>query len=494
MAVFAFSFFCFFFTAQVSAQQNNPYIIEGFVSHTRSFNLDSEAQTASDLANFYGYAIDPMTIINALPLSDDPNSGFVGYYNDDGSALPPDSYGVYQEPIAEVLRLQGVPAVGYSNLGLESLKNYIRSGIPVMCWVVGQTQAGTAVSYTPTSGIMTTVVLYMNTVTVTGYDDLGITIWDNGQQYSRTFSEFESSWGVLGNRSLVIDENTSTQIVAIEPAEQTGDWWNDSLDDMWKADKENPEPENWGSSSGGSDFGLIPEVTPDFNWYDDSFGEDYSGWYWYPDETTEDFTYENYEPSGTGTDAFGSGGYLPAQAAVTGFVGYPQSYTLDCETRSAVDLAAYFGVTINASDFLTHLPKSDDPNEGFVGNYWDPRGHIPPASYGVYQEPVAALLRAYGLSAAGYKNYTWEQLQSEIVSGRPVMVWVAGNTEAGTPVSYTPSNGNTTKVVPYQHTVVVTGYDETSVTIQDGGQLYTRNINTFMLSWQVLENRAIVVN
>ncbi len=286
---------------------------------------------------------------------------------------------------------------------------------------------------------------------------------------------------------------------AVQTARQTGNWWNQNLDQYWKADRDNPDPakQNWNSGIGQSDFGGLPEVTPDFNWYDESLGEDYSGWYWYPENSDENLNTEKFNYSG---DAFGSEydseetGLIPAAASISGFVGYPQTYNLDCETRSAVDLAAYFGVTIDPMEFLTNLPKSDDPNEGFVGNYWDPRGKLPPASYGVYQEPVAALLRAYGLPALGYKNFTWEQLRMEIASGRPVMAWVAGNTEAGTPVSYTPSNGVPTLVVPFQHTVVVTGYDETNVTIQDGGELYTRPVNTFLLSWQVLENRAIVVN
>jgi len=72
------------------------------------------------------------------------------------------------------------------------------------------------------------------------------------------------------------------------------------------------------------------------------------------------------------------------------------------------------------------------------------------------------------------------------------MVWVAGNTEVATPQYYTPSNGNSTKVVPYQHTVVVIGYDSQNVTIQDGAMRYTRSINTFLTSWAVLDNRGII--
>ena len=41
--------------------------------------------------------------------------------------------------------------------------------------------------------------------------------------------------------------------------------------------------------------------------------------------------------------------------------------------------------------------------------------------------------------------------------------------------------------------VVVTGYDENAVYIQDGALKYTRDWNTFLLSWGALGNRAIYV-
>ena len=64
----------------------------------------------------------------------------------------------------------------------------------------------------------------------------------------------------------------------------------------------------------------------------------------------------------------------------------------------------------------------------------------------------------------------------------------------GYSVPYTPaSTGRTTLVVPFQHTVVVIGYDANSVTIQDGGMKYTRDWNTFLVSWGALGNRAVYV-
>ncbi len=150
--------------------------------------------------------------------------------------------------------------------------------------------------------------------------------------------------------------------------------------------------------------------------------------------------------------------FPPSQASISGVVGHAQLYSLDCEARSAVDLAAYFGYSIDEIEFLSQLPSSDDPDQGFVGSYTDPRGQIPPNSYGVHAGPVAQLLRAYGVNATDWKYMSYDQIQSEVASGRPVMVWVINNTLSGWPVQYTASDGNTTTVAAFEHTVIVVGY------------------------------------
>ncbi|MEN8173514.1 MAG: C39 family peptidase [Chloroflexota bacterium] len=183
---------------------------------------------------------------------------------------------------------------------------------------------------------------------------------------------------------------------------------------------------------------------------------------------------------------------LPASAYINPIYGRSAAYSLDCESRSAVDWAGYFSVPISEYWFFNALPKSDNPERGFVGNVHAPWGQIPPAAYGVHAEPVAALLRTYGLPAQALRNMSWAAMQREIASGRPVIVWVIGHVGNGTPVSYTSSDGQTTTVARFQHTVIVTGFSHTEVRILDGSWVYTRSINDFMRSWSVLGNMAVV--
>jgi uncharacterized protein YvpB len=185
----------------------------------------------------------------------------------------------------------------------------------------------------------------------------------------------------------------------------------------------------------------------------------------------------------------------PEEAFVSGVPGHGMHYRLDCETRSAVDLAGFFGVGIDHETFLHSLPYTDDPETGYVGYYDDPAGSIPPNSYGVHAPPVASLLRAYGLNAVDWKWMSFERLQEEIASGRPAMVWVIGGVVNGTPVSYTAaSTGNTTTVAAYEHTVLLVGYDPDYVYIQDGYKSYSRTHGQFLNSWGVLGNMAVTIN
>ncbi len=183
---------------------------------------------------------------------------------------------------------------------------------------------------------------------------------------------------------------------------------------------------------------------------------------------------------------------LPSTAWIEGVKGYAQSYNLTCESRTAVDWARYFGVSIDEMEFQSGLPLSDNPETGFVGNYNGYMGQIPPAAYGVHAPPVAALLREYGLTATAVKDYSLERLKKQIANGNPVIVWVIGNVWYGAPIEYTPDDGSTVTVAHFEHTAIVIGYDEYGLTFVDNNLIYWRSTRAFLDSWAVLGNMAIV--
>lgn len=185
---------------------------------------------------------------------------------------------------------------------------------------------------------------------------------------------------------------------------------------------------------------------------------------------------------------------LPESAYIEGLVGHAQTYTLSCESRSAADWAAFWGKPISETEFFNRLPRSDNPNLGFVGDpngYW---GSTPPYAYGVHARPVADLLQEYGLNAEARIGMSWDELREEIADGRPVIVWIIGQMWGGTAVEYTASDGETLKVAAYEHTMILIGYDSDWVHVVDAstGWVYQYQVNVFLRSWDVLGRMAVI--
>ncbi|MEJ5202594.1 MAG: C39 family peptidase [Anaerolineales bacterium] len=183
---------------------------------------------------------------------------------------------------------------------------------------------------------------------------------------------------------------------------------------------------------------------------------------------------------------------LPPQARIP-LKGKSQTLPLSCEARSAVDWAAYFGVKIEELAFQQQLPRSDNPEEGFVGDVGGVWGLLPPRSYGVHAPPVATLLREYGLAAQARRNMTLEELKQEIATGRPVIVWVTGHVQSGKSSIYTTRTGRKVRVAAREHTVIVIGYTPETIIVLDGALTYGRATQNFLESWNVLDNMAVVL-
>lgn len=173
--------------------------------------------------------------------------------------------------------------------------------------------------------------------------------------------------------------------------------------------------------------------------------------------------------------------------------GYPQTFALSCESRSAVDLAAFWGVEIREREFIKRLPRSDNPQVGFVGDPNGVWGYLPPYSYGVHASPIAKLLNDYGLFAQAHSGFSWPDLQNEIAAGRPVIVWVIGEMWPGKPTLYKAQDGENVQVANFEHTMIITGYNQKKVEAIDAfsGQAKRYPVEKFLKSWQVLGNMAV---
>jgi uncharacterized protein YvpB len=183
---------------------------------------------------------------------------------------------------------------------------------------------------------------------------------------------------------------------------------------------------------------------------------------------------------------------VPTEYALSGLHGHRQLLAIDCEAAAAVDWANYFGVKIDERNFQNELPVSDNPDYGFVGNVNDPWGELPPHGYGVYAGPVANLLSAYGLPAKAYKGYTLDQLKVKIAQGIPVIAWVVGSVDRGSPHIYTDPEGSKVVVAAYEHVVIVIGYSNLRIRYLSEGAVHYVATEVFLQSWGVLGNMVVV--
>jgi uncharacterized protein YvpB len=185
---------------------------------------------------------------------------------------------------------------------------------------------------------------------------------------------------------------------------------------------------------------------------------------------------------------------LPEEVYIRGVEGHAQSLFLSCESRSAADWAAFWDVDIRERKFLAQLPRSQNPDKGFVGRPSDPWGNIPPDSYGVHAGPVAALLREYGLEAEARQGMKWDELRAEIAAGRPAIVWVIGQVWRGVPIRYKLKDGVRTTVARFEHTMILIGYSPSHVYLVDAysGEEQKHSLRTFLRSWDTLGNMAVV--
>lgn len=133
-----------------------------------------------------------------------------------------------------------------------------------------------------------------------------------------------------------------------------------------------------------------------------------------------------------------------------------QSHNLSCESSAASMAAQYHGVPLSEADVLAALPRDANPHRGFRGNVDGPTGSID--DYGVYAGPVMAVLNDRGLQARAV-NGGLDGIKAAIARGNPVIAWVTYNCQPSTPTEVT-IDGEAVTLVPYQHVVVVTGYDD----------------------------------
>lgn len=179
------------------------HYIYGVLGHKQYFKLGCEAAATHDWAWFFGVNINEFEFQNRLPLSDNPEVGFVGSVDSKWGQAPPYAYGVHAGPVARLLQEYEMPATAVKDYTLVQLKQQIAADRPVVVWVIGNVVGGVPYEYTAKDGQKVIVAAYEHVVIVTGYNETHIRYLNNGKYFEAPNDVFLNSWKVLGNMALI---------------------------------------------------------------------------------------------------------------------------------------------------------------------------------------------------------------------------------------------------------------------------------------------------
>lgn len=196
-----------------------------------------------------------------------------------------------------------------------------------------------------------------------------------------------------------------------------------------------------------------------------------------------------------------------AQSAQLSVPLHRQEHPLSCEAAALQMAMASLGANVSEDDLLANLahdptPRSvmpdgsiawGDPEQGFVGN-WD--GTFAVDGYGVHEQPIADLARAFGFPAStALHGSDPAQLYAAVRDGVPVVVWMPYGGHVGGRGAWTTPAGLEVDYVVTEHAVVLAGVDDDGVVFADPytGTLQRMSYAGFETAIAELDNRAVIV-
>jgi len=179
-----------------------------------------------------------------------------------------------------------------------------------------------------------------------------------------------------------------------------------------------------------------------------------------------------------------------------------------CEITSVTMLLQYAGVNVNKMQLYKEVEKDTDkikkaangdilnwgdPNEGFVG---DMTGRS--SGYAVFDKPIVDLVEKYLPNrSVNLTGYSFQETLQQVNDGKPVVVWTTGDYLQPNRWEEWEHNNKTIKTPLDLHAVVLVGYDDKNVYVNDplsGKKQHQVSKNTFIKSWQALKKRSVSYN
>jgi uncharacterized protein YvpB len=170
-----------------------------------------------------------------------------------------------------------------------------------------------------------------------------------------------------------------------------------------------------------------------------------------------------------------------------------QWYNLSCEYAAAATVTLFWGNLVSQRDFIAEVPNHPNPHVGFRGNIHGPHGWID--DYGIYAEPLVPVLERRGYDATVFYGNDVERLKANIDAGNPAVVWLTTGRYERRPQFWDEIDGATFKLVPYEHAIVVYGYDSDGIYSMDvgAGEFVHTEWSSFLRRWAYFDGMTLVI-
>lgn len=176
----------------------------------------------------------------------------------------------------------------------------------------------------------------------------------------------------------------------------------------------------------------------------------------------------------------------------------------DCEATALSMLLAAAGVRVGQLALQARLPRSGplgpepvagstlprwgDPERGFVGRA---AGGGTEGGFGVYEPPIRALARRFGVSLVDLHHRAVAVVRAAVLAGRPVLAWVG--LAPGPYLSWLAPSGRQITVNLNEHAVVLVGAGPGYVLVDNplNGRRERWSDALFSARWKLLGRRAL---
>lgn len=178
---------------------------------------------------------------------------------------------------------------------------------------------------------------------------------------------------------------------------------------------------------------------------------------------------------------------------IDGIPSVTQWYNLSCEYAAAATVTLYWGNLVSQSHFIAEIGRDANPHVGFRGNINGDFGGI--KDYGIYAEPLVPVLEGHGYKATVFYGTDVARLKANIRAGNPAVVWLTVGKYTERKAHWGEENGNTFKLVPGEHAVVLYGYDDYGVYVMDvanGGFVHTE-WESFLFRWDYFDGMTLII-